>query len=500
MKIKQVTNKTFVLTAAIGSILIMLMVTVNNIWSVQQTQTATNNAVSAVSSFYLEAMADRRAKTITNLISNNFSQMEKALTVFSDEGIENQDQLREMIGTIKYLLSLNRLALVDEDDIVYTQYTTYTGGSRYDFLSEAKLKDRVISTVFLYGSSTQLCLVIPADGLTMMGKSFKACFVQIDVGDIVKLLAFEEQGRTDFALYSKNGENLSDTKLGSIILEQNILDVTSKVLSDEEWDELQKNFEKEEAGNLTFKQNDTEETLYYVPIPGTGWQMVVLISESIIHEQIRGVSEQNLYFSIRQVAFTVIALIVFAAILLLMLRRISAVQLQAEKENSRNFMSMANTDSLTGLRNKHAFSEYETSLDKSIRDKAIENVAVVVCDINGLKHVNDTLGHAAGDKLIKDASVMLCEYFSHGAVFRTGGDEFVIVLKGKGFDTRDEVMDEFNRKVESNISTGDVVVSIGCSTLTEGDEQLNDIFKRADNRMYERKKELKAMGAITRDT
>ena len=83
MKIKRVTNKTFVLTAAIGSILIMLMVTVNNIWSVQQTQTATNNAVSAVSSFYLEAMADRRAKTITNLISNNFSQMEKALTVFS---------------------------------------------------------------------------------------------------------------------------------------------------------------------------------------------------------------------------------------------------------------------------------------------------------------------------------------------------------------------------------------------------------------------------------
>ena len=412
--------------------------------------------------------------------------MEKALTVFSDEGIENQDQLREMIGTIKYLLSLNRLALVDEDDIVYTQYTTYTGGSRYDFLSEAKLKDRVISTVFLYGSSTQLCLVIPADGLTMMGKSFKACFVQIDIADIVKLLAFEEQGRTDFAIYSKNGEN--------------ILDVTSKVLSDEEWDELQKNFEKEEAGNLTFKQNDTEETLYYVPIPGTGWQMVVLISESIIHEQIRGISEKNLSFSVRQIVFTVIALIVFAAILLLMLRRISAVQLQAEKENSRNFMSMANTDSLTGLRNKHAFSEYETSLDKSIRDKAIENVAVVVCDINGLKHVNDTFGHAAGDKLIKDASVMLCEYFSHGAVFRTGGDEFVIVLKGKGFDNRDEVMDEFNRKVESNISTGDVVVSIGCSTLTEGDEQLNDIFKRADKRMYERKKELKAMGAITRDT
>ena len=162
-------------------------------------------------------------------------------------------------------------------------------------------------------------------------------------------------------------------------------------------------------------------------------------------------------------------------------------------------MSMANTDSLTGLRNKHAFSAYEASLDQSIRSKSIENIAVAVCDINGLKYVNDTLGHAAGDKLIKDAGVMLCEYFRHGAVFRIGGDEFVIVLQGKGFETKDEVISEFNRKVESNISTGEVVVSLGYSTLTEGDEQLNDIFKRADQMMYERKKELKGMGAKTRD-
>ena len=499
MKIKRVTNKTFVLTATIGSILIMIMIMVNSIWSAKQTYTATDDAVSAISSFYLEAMADRRAKTITNLISNNFTQMEKALTTFSDEGIEDQEHLRKMIGKIKNLLSLNRLALVDEDNIVYTQYTTYTGGSRHDFLSNDKLKDRVISTVFLYGSSTQLCLVIPADGLTMMGKSFKACFVQIDIGDIVKLLAFEDQGRTDFGIYSKAGENLSDTELGSIISKHNILDAAKNVLPDDKWQELKSDFETEKAGHLTFNQDEAEETLYYVPIPGTGWQMVVLIRGSIINEQIRGISDQNLSFSIRQIIFAVVAMLIFAAILLLMLRRISDKQLEAEKENSRNFMSMANTDSMTGLRNKHAFSAYEESLDESIRNKTIQNVAVAVCDINGLKHVNDTLGHEAGDKLIKDASVMLCENFIHGAIFRIGGDEFVIILQGKGFDTKDEVIKEFNKKVESNIGTGDVVISLGYSTLTEGDEQLKDIFKRADQMMYKRKNELKGMGAITRD-
>ena len=105
MKIKRVTNKTFVLTATIGSIIIMVTIMFNTIWSAKQTLNATDDAVSAVSSFYLEAMADRRAQTVTNLISNNFTQMEKALTVFADEGIEDQEHLRKVIGRIKQLLS-----------------------------------------------------------------------------------------------------------------------------------------------------------------------------------------------------------------------------------------------------------------------------------------------------------------------------------------------------------------------------------------------------------
>ena len=55
-----------------------------------------------------------------------------------------------------------------------------------------------------------------------------------------------------------------------------------------------------------------------------------------------------------------------------------------------------------------------------------------------------------------------------------------------------------NRKVEANISEKGVVVSIGYSVLEQGDQQLRDVFERADQMMYERKEELKAMGAATR--
>ena len=169
MKKKRITEKAVTITAAIGSVLIMIMVIANTYWASKQAILSTNQAVSAVSAFYLESMADRRAKTITNLINNNFDYMEKAVSVIDDTKIETQDELREAIGRMKRLLSLNRFALVDEDDVVYTQYTTYTGGSRHPFLVKKKLDDKMISTVFIYGSSKELCLAIPID-IKIMGK------------------------------------------------------------------------------------------------------------------------------------------------------------------------------------------------------------------------------------------------------------------------------------------------------------------------------------------
>lgn len=154
---------------------------------------------------------------------------------------------------------------------------------------------------------------------------------------------------------------------------------------------------------------------------------------------------------------------------------------------------------MTGVRNKHAYSEYERMLNHKIKEGAIkDNFAVLVCDINGLKHVNDTKGHAAGDQLIKDACALICEYFKHGAVFRIGGDEFAVVLNEKGYDTLEETLASINKEIEGNIEKEKVVVSIGYSVLKEGDTQVHDVFERADTMMYERKKQLKEMGAKTR--
>ena len=493
-----ITKKNFILTAVVGSILLMAMIILNAILSSKQTVSATNAAVSEVSSFYLEAMADRRSKTITNLINSNFDHMGKAVAYINAENIGSEEELRANLGKIKSLLSLDRFALVDDDEIVHTQYTTYTGGSRHAFLANEEMDDKNVSTVSIYGSSKQLCLAAPTPDLTIAGKRYKASFVQIDVGDIVDLLAFEDEGRTYFGLYSKNGENITDTELGPYVSRHNLFAALKDVIDENTLNENRDNFSNAVEGSITFTAGGTEETLVYVPVEQTDWMMVVLIRESVIQDRIRTISEKNLATNKRQIAFTVIFSTLFFSVLLFMLKALLKKDLDAEKANSNNFKNMANTDSLTGVRNKHAYSEAEAILNQRIRQNDIDKLGVVVCDINGLKLANDTLGHAAGDKLIKDACSLICEYFTHGAVYRIGGDEFVVILQKKGFDTMHEVIEDINRVIEDNIKNKEVVIAIGHSELTKDDQLVHDVFERADKMMYQRKQELKQMGAPTR--
>ena len=495
---KQITNKTIVFTAVLGSLVVLAMITANMLWASWKNRGATDDAVSEVSAFYLEEMADRRARTISNLISNNFEHMEKAVAFIAAEGIDSQEELRDNLGIVKSLLGLHRFALVDEDNIVYTQYTTYTGRSRHTFLSEVQDNDRVITTVSVYGSSKHLCLAIPTPELTLMGKKFKACFVQLDINEISDLLAFDDQNRANFALYAKNGGNLSGTELGPIIKQDNFFEALKGHIPEEDWKVNYENFQNGLYGNITFDSGEMEETLCYVPIPETGWQVAVLIRESLIRDQIRSISDRNLKTSTNLIVFSFISLLIFATILIYQLRLFSRQKLEEEKETSRSFRQLANTDSVTGVRNKHAYAENESIINRKIQSGEVEKLGVVVADINGLKHVNDTQGHAAGDKLIKDACVMICQHFKQGAVFRIGGDEFAVLLQGQGYESMQEVIDGFNKKVEENIKEDAVVVSIGHSVLTQEDRQLRDVFERADTMMYERKKELKAMGAKTR--
>ena len=150
-------------------------------------------------------------------------------------------------------------------------------------------------------------------------------------------------------------------------------------------------------------------------------------------------------------------------------------------------------DGLTGVRNKLAYLETLADIEISLENGTLKQYGVVVFDLNGLKAINDNLGHEAGDEYIKSAANLICQQFVHSPVFRIGGDEFVAILRGADYENREELENAFRAIVDENQHQGAVVVSSGLAIYeSEIDEGYNDVFKRADELMYARKMELKS--------
>ena len=149
-------------------------------------------------------------------------------------------------------------------------------------------------------------------------------------------------------------------------------------------------------------------------------------------------------------------------------------------------------DGLTGVKNKVAFTEYEDSLQEQIRLGSVREFAVVVCDVNDLKTINDSLGHIEGDAHIKNATAMICHTWTHSPVFRIGGDEFAVVLQGEDYANRNILMDNFKARVLENRRSGGIVIAVGMSDYDpDADSRVAEVFDRADNMMYENKATLK---------
>ena len=150
----------------------------------------------------------------------------------------------------------------------------------------------------------------------------------------------------------------------------------------------------------------------------------------------------------------------------------------------------ANRDELTGIRNRHAYLEYIVDLERQIGSGEVTDFAVVVFDVNGLKQVNDTLGHQAGDRFIKEACKIICDIFKRSPVFRIGGDEFIVIAKGDDYINIDRLLDQIQLMNCRNEPSGGIVIAAGMAR-SEGETNIRTIIKRADDLMYENKKMLK---------
>ena len=179
--------------------------------------------------------------------------------------------------------------------------------------------------------------------------------------------------------------------------------------------------------------------------------------------------------------FIILLISCFAGVLTYMILKL--------QETNTLLLHLSTTDTLTGCYNRRAYEERLLELSSKELD---EDFVYISADLNGLKHVNDTLGHAAGDELISGATMCMRKGFGlYGSLYRTGGDEFVALICADK-ETLARILLNLNSITDSwrGQSVDGLSISVGYASHSEyPDMTIEELGKIADKKMYDAKEE-----------
>ena len=157
------------------------------------------------------------------------------------------------------------------------------------------------------------------------------------------------------------------------------------------------------------------------------------------------------------------------------------------RENNEILLHLSTTDQLTGGLNR---TSYQTALSELSKKPVEDDLVYVSIDLNGLKQINDTFGHLAGDELISIASRCLSEVLgAYGNVYRIGGDEFAALLHVES-NSLDGIIDRLHAaSKERTDNIHKLSLSVGYASHQEfPDASIETLIRTADQRMYAEKR------------
>lgn len=143
----------------------------------------------------------------------------------------------------------------------------------------------------------------------------------------------------------------------------------------------------------------------------------------------------------------------------------------------RELRTMSYLDQLTRLGNRFALEKFVENLNSE------ESIGVVYCDITGLKHVNDTEGHEAGDRLILRSGECLKKAFGAYGLFRVGGDELLALCPG----IEEKVFEEYVVTMKKDMSQYSVNMALGTAWQKNVASDFERLLSESERRMYEDK-------------
>ncbi|TDR18477.1 GGDEF domain-containing protein [Marinicella litoralis] len=146
---------------------------------------------------------------------------------------------------------------------------------------------------------------------------------------------------------------------------------------------------------------------------------------------------------------------------------------------------IANQDVLTQVKNRRAFNH-----DAAMLERSPDFVTAILFDLDNFKQVNDTYGHATGDQVLKDVTLLVNQFVTGNEhLYRIGGDEFAILCQGKDFDHAYQLANTIHQEFSQSTINQEHNITLSLAVAQkEMDESINEWLNRLDSALYKAKK------------
>ena len=315
--------------------ILFLILLVFSLRTSETTRKTTDNAITKLSSFFIQEIAKSRTTLVVEELSKKRNYIDNALSVLSEDDLSSVKAFREYLGNMRNLFGLDTFALVDENGLVYTSHSTCSGKTRYPFLAQ-QITQPIFSTVTNYGGDKQVFMAVPVSGIYFNNSKITACFVEINIDQMMHAMTYRQDNMDIFFnLYYKNGESLTKSEFGEFAVGQNILLAIDRLnINKDKIQKIKKDFNEGQSDFVDLTYDDETAHLYYVPVSNTGWMLTILVYETSIGEQIGSSISSLMYHTRLHAIITVAVFLLLFIILILVIRANSKHMINREKDIS----------------------------------------------------------------------------------------------------------------------------------------------------------------------
>ena len=324
--------------AIIGSLILAIILVAGTMWMGTQARRDTEEAVRSVSLLYLDELAGRRKQVVEVNLQEKIQTIRAAIDLMTDEDLKDKAHLEAFQTRMKQLYHLDKFAFVDTDGLIYTSTGTQNNIDEYSF-DYRSLSEPEISIFHPKSSDKRVIIAVPIN-ILFCDKTLSVCFMAIDMQEMlagVSLTTYTDNA-TFCNIYTENGTALTDSVLGGLAVEDNLLDAM-KIAAFERpysYEDFKREFQAGTRGVVSFTFNGIRETLTYIPVSGTDWQLTYLIRESVISERISSISKGTVGRNIVQSILTVAAMLVMFGFIIDQTKRNSRLLLEQETVEAEN--------------------------------------------------------------------------------------------------------------------------------------------------------------------